>query len=337
MGSEQSQLQQAHSEGAVSAPGTLRSGSLRAQSTNATPTPTRSSAAGAKLHRGNTIAATEISSLSLDDGPGPSGTGTPSSAYICDSRPVSPPMSVCSDSDLPYISYTDKPIGDSPKLRNKQQSKGGKIRPSSVIVGRSTGHDGSHSSGASGIRGGVSGIGRPRPSSTMTGTAGGSSSGHNIVVVKSATVKETGIEKDDDIVRLQSVPMFLPVMRGTLSLPANRDPEVLERLQPAHMVNMCSRLQSHFNTCATQVAQEQQQITNKIKETDQEISSALAQLVQKQKLYTSYAETFSKVRVISQQLTRCNDILNQNIESMEYLNNLLDVEDRLEPFVWKTE
>lgn len=340
MGSEQSQLQQAHSEGAVSAPGTLRSGSLRAQSTNATPTPTRSSAAGAKLHRGNTIAATEISSLSLDDGTaGPSSSGTPSSAYICDSRPVSPPMSVCSDSDLPYISYTDKPIGDSPKLRNKQQSKGGKIRPSSVIVGRSS-HDGP-ASGASGIRGGVSGIGRPRPSSTVTasggGGGGGTTSGHNIVVVKSAAVKETGIEKDDDIVRLQSVPMFLPVMRGSLSLPANRDPEVLERLQPAHMVNMCSRLQSHFNTCATQVAQEQQQITNKIKETDQEISSALAQLVQKQKLYTSYAETFSKVRVISQQLTRCNDILNQNIESMEYLNNLLDVEDRLEPFVWKTE
>lgn len=28
-----------------------------------------------------------------------------------ESRPISPPMSVCSDSDLPYISYTDKPIG----------------------------------------------------------------------------------------------------------------------------------------------------------------------------------------------------------------------------------
>lgn len=84
---------------------------------------------------------------------------------------------------------------DSPKLRNKQQAKGGKIRPSSVIVGRS--HDGSS---AGGIRGGVSGIGRPRPSATATQQ---SSTGHNIVVVKSAAVKETGIEKDDDIVRLQ--------------------------------------------------------------------------------------------------------------------------------------
>ncbi|XP_058816576.1 BLOC-1-related complex subunit 5 [Topomyia yanbarensis] len=313
MGSEQSQLQQTEGSAAH------RTASLRTQSSNATPTPMRSST-GAKLLRGNTIAATEISALSLEDGGGPSYSGTPSSAYICDSRPVSPPMSVCSDSDLPYISYTDRPIGDSPKLRNKQQTKsGGKIRPNSVIVGRTQETVRNNS--------GSAGIGRTRPNSTA----------HNIVVVKSATVKETSVEKDEDIVRLQSIPQFLPVMRGTLSLPANRDPEVLERLQPSHMANMCSRLQTHFNTCATQVGAEQHQITNKIKEVDQEISSALAQLVQKQKLYTSYAETFSKVRLISQQLTRCNDILNQNIESMEYLNNLLDVEDRLEPFVWKTE
>ncbi|XP_021693098.1 BLOC-1-related complex subunit 5 [Aedes aegypti] len=348
MGSEQSQLQQQAGEAGS---GSVRGGSLRAQSSNATPTPSRSSAAsGAKLLRGNTIAVTEISALNLDDGGGPSSTGTPSSAYICDSRPVSPPMSVCSDSDLPYISYTDKPIGDSPKLRNKQQTKAGKMRPSSVIVGRS---QEAMRSGSGGGGGSSLLIGRQRPYSGTTSASGGSTGSgssasgtgrqassnhaHNIVVVKSAVVKETGIEKDDDIVRLQSVPMFLPVMRGTLSLPANRDPEVLERLHPNHMINMCSRLQSHFNTCATQVASEQQQITNKIKEVDQEISSALAQLVQKQKLYTSYAETFSKVRVISQQLTRCNDILNQNIESMEYLNNLLDVDDRLEPFVWKTE
>ncbi|XP_058444791.1 BLOC-1-related complex subunit 5 [Malaya genurostris] len=315
MGSEQSQLQQAEGTGA------LRNTGQRAQSSNATPTPMRS-ATGPKLLRGNTIAATEISALSLEDGDGPSYSGTPSSAYICDSRPVSPPMSVCSDSDLPYISYTDRPIGDSPKLRNKQQAKsGGKIRPNSAIVGRTQEAFRNTTSNSAGI------IGRPRPNSTA----------HSIVVVKSATVKETSIEKDDDIVRLQSIPQFLPVMRGTLSLPANRDPEVLERLQPSHLANMCSRLQTHFNTCATQVGAEQHQITNKIKEVDQEISSALAQLVQKQKLYTSYAETFSKVRLISQQLTRCNDLLNQNIESMEYLNNLLDVEDRLEPFVWKTE
>ena len=131
--------------------------------------------------------------------------------------------------------------------------------------------------------------------------------------------------------------MFLPVMRGSLNLPAHRDPEVLERLQPLHMMNMCSRLQCHFNTCASKVAGDQSAIVTKIKDVDQEVNAAMSALVQKQKLYSSYAETFSKIRQISQQLTRCNTLLNQNIESMEYLNNLLAVEDRLEPFVWKTE
>ncbi|XP_053678300.1 BLOC-1-related complex subunit 5 [Anopheles nili] len=333
MGSEHStQLQAGGDTG-----GALRTSSLHRHSTTTTTTATGSSpAAGTtrsgtgtgKLQRGNTIAGTGTTPVGgggalLDDGYSTS-SATPSSAYICDSRPVSPPMSVCSDSDLPYISYTDKPIGDSPKLRNKQQAKQAKARPNSAILMKQQQQQHHQLEGRGGSRMG----GRATSAGSTT---------HSIVVVKSAASRDVGIEKDDDIVRLQSVPMFLPVMRGTLTLPANRDPEVLERLQPTHLINMCSRLQSHFNTCALHVSSEQQQITNRIKEVDQEVSSALAQLVQKQKLYTSYAETFSKVRQISQQLTRCNDILNQNIESMEYLNNLLSVDDRLEPFVWKTE
>lgn len=58
-----------------------------------------------RLQRGNTIAVSgrRLSSTSN----GEAGTIVP----LPDSRPVSPPISVCSDSDLPYVSYTDKPIG----------------------------------------------------------------------------------------------------------------------------------------------------------------------------------------------------------------------------------
>lgn len=69
---------------------------------------------------------------------------------------------------------------------------------------------------------------------------------------------------------------------------------------------------------------------------DQKIYTISTALTDQQKLFASYADQFSKVRQISQQLSRCNTILNQNIEYMEQLNNMLDVEDRLEPFVWKT-
>ena len=55
-------------------------------------------------------------------------------------------------------------------------------------------------------------------------------------------------------------------MRGTLSLPANRDPEVLERLPPANLSNICNRMQAHINACSTKVASDQAILTNAVKE-----------------------------------------------------------------------
>lgn len=55
-------------------------------------------------------------------------------------------------------------------------------------------------------------------------------------------------------------------MRGTLSLPANRDPEVLERLQPVHLSNICNRMQSHLHLCGSKVASDQTSINVRIKE-----------------------------------------------------------------------
>uniref|UniRef100_A0A4Y0BJK8 Uncharacterized protein n=1 Tax=Anopheles funestus TaxID=62324 RepID=A0A4Y0BJK8_ANOFN len=209
MGSEHSAQLQQGASGA--ADGTLRTGSLHRHSTTNPATASRSGGSGTsgKLQRGNTIAVTGTipsgGSGTMDDGYSTSSV-TPSSAYICDSRPVSPPMSVCSDSDLPYISYTDKPIGDSPKLRNKQQSKQTKTRPNSAIIMSRAAqqqqhnyqqHLTQHLEGRGGGRGG-------RP-----GTGGA----HSIVVVKSAAVRDVGIEKDDDIVRLQ----VRDVIRGMFS------------------------------------------------------------------------------------------------------------------------
>lgn len=52
-----------------------------------------------RLMRGNTVAVSERR------------LSSPNGESCSNSRPVSPPISVCSDSDLPYVSYTDKPIG----------------------------------------------------------------------------------------------------------------------------------------------------------------------------------------------------------------------------------
>ena len=94
--------------------------------------------------------------------------------------------------------------------------------------------------------------------------------------------------------------------------------------------------QSHYNLCATKSAQDQGVINSKIKEDDQDVGKLFNKLTERQQQFSTYADAISRVRQISQQLSRCNSLLNQNIELMESLNNVLDVENRLEPFVWTT-
>lgn len=60
--------------------------------------------------------------------------------------------------------------------------------------------------------------------------------------------------------------MFLPIMRGTLYLPAPRDPEVLERLDSAPFFKICLRYQNYLTFCANLVATEQNNLTQKIRE-----------------------------------------------------------------------
>lgn len=156
---------------------------------------------------------------------------------------------------------------------------------------------------------------------------------HSIVVVKAAQADPTA-DKDPDLVRLQSIPMFLPIMRGTLNLPPGvRDPEVLERLDPVGLFNLCARYQHHLNTNAQIVAAEQAALCASM-ETD--IAKVLNLAVERQKRFARFAEQLNKVHELSRQLTRCHSQLNQTLESFEMLNNLLPVEERLEPFVWTT-
>lgn len=133
----------------------------------------------------------------------------------------------------------------------------------------------------------------------------------------------------------QSIPQFLPVMRGSHhSLPATRDPEVLERLQPGHLNNMCQRMQSHLHLCAAKVSAEQNALSVRMRDVDADAAKVLALSLEKQKLYASYAEHFAKVRQVTQQLSRCTSLVQQNLAAVVELNAKLPAELRLEPFVW---
>ena len=152
-------------------------------------------------------------------------------------------------------------------------------------------------------------------------------------MVKPAQIDPTA-DKDPDIVKLQNIPMFLPIMRGTLNLPPGvRDPEVLERLDPVGLFNLCARYQHHLNTNAQIIAAEQITLCASM---ETEFGKVLNLAVDRQKKFAKFTEQINKVYELSRQLTRCHSLLNQTLESLETLNNLLPIEERLEPFVWTT-
>ncbi|KAG7167956.1 BLOC-1-related complex subunit 5-like 1 [Homarus americanus] len=182
---------------------------------------------------------------------------------------TSPRPSICSDADLPYISYTvNRPIGDSPKHTSR---------------------------GMRGLRGAG---GSPRRSRRRQ-----LQRPQEVVVVREATNYTLGL--DPELAKLQSIPTFLPIMRGALTAPFARDPEVLERLDAGAMV-------------------------------DATVSGLVSQMTDRQRSFARYAEKLGQVTEVSHALIRCHASLNLILESLETLNDSLPIHDRLEPFVWTT-
>lgn len=92
-----------------------------------------------------------------------------------------------------------------------------------------------------------------------------------------------------------------------------------------------------MNDSANRVVTEQSEIYQKIRRVDMDVEKLQAVNVDREKQYSQMAESFSKVRQIGHQLAKCNALLNQNLESLTELNELLPIEERLDPFVWKTD
>ncbi|CAG9131804.1 unnamed protein product [Plutella xylostella] len=208
----------------------------------------------------------------------------------------SPGASVCSDSELPYISYTvDRPIGDSPKHSKPRPTSVKKPPPRRAPP--------------------------PRPRR------------HDIVVVKQPAAHE---QADPHVLRLQEIPTFLPIMRGALGLPGARDAEAQAGLDPRPWVRAATRLQAHLAACAHPISKHQAGLLPGINQIDTDISKLHAMFVERQRANARSAERLSRVREVSHQLVRCHSLLNQTLQDIEELNFLLPEDKRLEPFVWNS-
>ena len=162
--------------------------------------------------------------------------------------------SVCSDTDVPYVSYTvKKPIGESPKkVANKSKGR----------------------------------FSSPRLSRRLNKDKLVQSSHTTLVTVNKGLVVGDG-RADIDLVRLAQIPSFVPIMQNNAGADQS---DIMTRLDHAPLCSMLQKYEDHLRVCATLVTAGQGSMNRMVRETDTTLAEITTKMVDRQKKYEKHAE-----------------------------------------------
>ena len=103
---------------------------------------------------------------------------------------------------------------------------------------------------------------------------------------------------------LQRIPLFLPIIRSSLSTTHPREPDIVDRLDTGALQRMVSLLQDVMRHSAESIAGQQNQLALATKEVDSQLAAIMAALTERQKQYARHAEKLARIHEVSHSLSR---------------------------------
>ncbi|CAF1416122.1 unnamed protein product [Rotaria sordida] len=143
----------------------------------------------------------------------------------------------------------------------------------------------------------------------------------------SATASNSSVLDDSDLNKLEAIPKFLPILRSSIN--QQNDPTQIPHLENGPLLQLSTRLQTHFRFCAEIVQNEQTQIINRMKEVDTRSNAVQQRLIDKQKRFHGYCEQSKKLRDVATSLKRLDQSLTELADRMRAINLCLPPDDQL--------
>lgn len=153
-----------------------------------------------------------------------------------------------------------------------------------------------------------------------------------VVNAPTGTTKIVSKKEDRDIKKLNNIPFFYPLLRGTINAPASKDLEFFDKFDPRPGLSLCLRYEKHLKQCAEAVSFDQHMLSSQIREMDVYCVSVLRRVNDRYKRLSQAAVQLKKVEEMSANLKRIDANLKRLVPMMERLNNILPEEERLEEF-----